>query len=811
MRLQALFVAVGFSVLAARPALAAPAAMAKAGKTQAALALGFDEKGVLRAAVCKQQPCPIGAGVDLKLPGELSANAAQSSLSVVRIGPDTRAITIVVPTGSSEKKWEAVVAAPLAGGSTPVVLFSGFTGLVQGVEGERRGGMVQIGPPDTTGARLIAIGEQWEELNLCGRPAMQSPSAVDPSTLKLRPAKVQRLQQDLRDGAAHVMAELVTSGLAGGGGVLRSKGATSSVGDFRAISDGKLDSAWSENRGGSGRGEYVLFDRPANLPLLGVELVFRPTGADVPHGTAPQELWLVASDRVFHVDVPKDAWQTPGARYAVKFAPPLGGDCLALVLDRAADESSEARVTVAEVSAVTQFQDADIANLVGALAGGGERAQAAADVLRTRGDAAFEAVAARLPELDEGGRLAALEILDSAPCPISVPSYLLALAGPFEGQRLHAESRLRRCGPVAAAALAAALSGAKGHALEKLADELALIAPGDAVKAFLPMMQEPALEQRRILRISLARSAGSPSAVPALRAALSDPNLPQAALLDLLRALGPRLSSFQPEAGGALARLSSANSSFRVRYLRTVPAGNLAALDAPARKLLSAALGDEPDARVRAQAARAVPAPELFKSELEHALGDPEMRVREAAARALARPSGAFASRALGARLTTDRWPIVRSAAALALAEFGPEPRADAELGVALEDPSWLVRHDVAYALGKRRVRAQAAKLRERLKDRDERFEVRAAAARALGAMCDVDSAGLLTDYVRQLRDGTAPNEVRAVALASLSSLVRLGVRDLKDRLSPLLDKNAPPSSRAAAQAALETPPGCRP
>ncbi len=809
MKTRAILAAGIAALLAPRALVAAPPAVVKAGNAQPALAVGFDAKGALRAAVCASPPqCSVEGGLDLKLPAELSGKAQQSSLSKVPIGNQRYAIAVSVPTGSPDTKWEAVVAAPIGGGQ-PVVLFSGYTGFAEGVEGERHGGMVVISAADDNNDRKILIGQQLENLTLCGRPAIQSPTVVDARTLKLVPVKVQRLDPEQRNAAVRVTAEAVTGPGNASLGVLRPKGASSSVGEVGAISDGKLETSWSENRGGSGKGEFVLFDMPADLPLHGVEIVFRPNGADVAHGAAPKELYIASTHRLFRVEVPADAWQTPGARYAVKFEPPLTDDCLALVLDTAGSDTPDTRVTVAEIVATTEFQNSDPAVLVGALAGGGLRARAAAAVLRTKGTPAYEAVAARFGELDEAGRLLALEIVDSAPCEISVPVYVQALQGTSEGQSVHAE-RLRRCGAIASSALSAALSSAKGKALEKVASELGLIAPADSIKALVKLLGDKDPGKRRTLRVALARASMSADAAPAVRASLADQTLPEGVLLELLRALGPQLPRFMPEASAALARISSPDAPFRVRYLRTLPAGALAAKDEGARRLLAGALANERDANVRAQAARAVPSPELFARELERALKDPEVRVREAAARALASPKSGFASASLSERLAADEWPMVRSAAALALAELGPAPAVDAGLGAALEDESWLVRRDVAFALGKRRALGQAEQLRARLSDGDERFEVRSAAARALGQVCDMGALSLLTGYVRKLADPLASNEERAIALASLSALTRLGPADLKDRLAPVLDKRAPAGSRATAQAALETRPACK-
>jgi HEAT repeat protein len=782
---------------------AATPALAKAGDGQQALAVGFDDKGTLRAAPCTTQPCSLAGGVDLGVPGDYAGRAQQTTLSVVPLGRDRRAVVVTIPSALPDRAWQAVVAAPLGGGA-PLVLFAGETGWVSGPDGERRGPRVEVSERDEDGARHVLVGEQWENLSLCGRPAILSPTLLDARTMKLARAKVQRLSAEERASATPLVAEPISGSAVVGPPLLRATGATSATGDPHALSDGKPETAWSENVSGGGKGEFVRLDVPGDLPLQSVELVFQPTSGAPAKGTAPRELWLVAAKNVYKVTIPGTPWQ-PGARYAVKFDKPLVGDCLALVLESAVDESRDAVVTVAEISAQTQFGDADVKALVAALSGGAERAQDARRILQTLGQPAYEAAAAAFEGLDEGGRREALEIVDAASCEISVPVYMQALTSPFEGQRTHARTRLRRCGEVAARALAEALPNSSGAALEDLASELALIAPAQAVQAMLPLLDQADAARRRSLRVALGRAAASPRATDALRAALVDAKLSETALLELLRALGGRVVAFDAPAAQALSRLAAPGAAFRVRYLRTLPAAALASRSDSARSLLASALTQDRDVHVRAQAARAIATPQLFKKELQQALGDREVRVREAAAQALARPSGAFASKELVALLSRDRWPIVRSAAALALAEFSSDAAVDSELGRALEDGSWLVRRDVAAALGKRGARAQAEPLRARLDDRDERFEVRVAAARSLGEVCDRSSLGVLTSHARKLADPMTPTELRAVSLAALASLVRLAPDDLASRLEPLLAAEAPAPARAAGQAALET------
>ncbi len=211
-----------------------------------------------------------------------------------------------------------------------------------------------------------------------------------------------------------------------------------------------LTTSWSEGRSSGGRGDFVLLKTPDKLPLQGVEFVFRPTAKEPAHATAPKQFFLASTKSVFRVAVPADAWQTPGARYAVTFDKPLADDCLAVVLDSALEEGPNAAVTFTELRARTEFESADPKTLVGALARRRKAAEAAGSVLRSLGTPGFEAVAERFGELDEGGRRVALDVIDAADCSISVPVYLRALGDEVEAHREHARPRLRRCGPAAA-------------------------------------------------------------------------------------------------------------------------------------------------------------------------------------------------------------------------------------------------------------------------------------------------------------------------------------------------------------------------
>ncbi|MFZ5895967.1 MAG: HEAT repeat domain-containing protein [Myxococcota bacterium] len=783
--------------LRASTAHAAPAFVAPTPE-QPSFAVGTDAQGVLRAKACAAQPCDVNGGTALGVPNELAANVARARIELVGIGGQRRAVVVSVPGGRDGRAFQAVVV--MAAGRAPEVVFHDWTGLTEGTDGVRQGKVVTISEPDENGARRIVVGVSREDLELCGRPAVLAPELLNPKDLRFHAAKVQRLSPSEREQAPTLTATRVAEGTPPASeGVLRALGASSATGSFSGLTDGKLDTAWTENRGGTGRGEFVVMRAPPELPLTGFELSV-PGGAARSH--VPRELWLATKQQLFHVTLPDDAAKTAGARYRVTLPKPVQTDCVALVLESAFEERPDAAVSVNELRATTELESADPKALVGALAGGAERARAAGALLRALGTPGFEAIAQGFESLDEGGRRVALDAVDAAPCEQSATVYVSALTSSFEAQRLHARDRLRRCGRASAELLSTRLSNAKVGEAEPLAEELALVAPERAVDAIFERLAKPQARERRALRVILARAAAQPAARERVLARLSDANAPLPPLLELLRALGPRSPSFMPASGAALARVS-ADGSFRSRYLSLEPAAGLAASDPAARSVLDRALADPNDARLRVRALEVMPRDAAAANAFVAALSDKEVRVREAAAHAVADARVAAAAPQLGAVLANDDWPLARRAAGDALAALPPEPNGDAALSKALGDSAWMVRAAAATALGARGVKRAAPELRELLADKEQHYEVRRAAATGVAALCDADSLDALTKAAQKLADPLASVEERAVGESALRGLARIAPRDLEQRLKPLQSSPmAPAAKRALSDAA---------
>jgi HEAT repeats len=794
------FSGLGLASGAARAAAPLPA-QAPPGTGQQALSV-FVSGGDVVAASCAALPCS-AAPVSLGLPQALRGKPARAD--VVALGSGRRAVVVTVELGA--QTFQAVVAAPLAPGA-PKVLFAGLVGLLNGQEGTRSGPMVQVSEPDGDGARRVLVGEQHEAVSLCGRPTILAPQLLNPADLELRAAKVQRLSVAERDSARAVVAARIPDDEQSHAArsVLGALAASSAQGAPQALTDGDPETVWSENVGGDGKGEFVTMHAPPDLPISGLELTIRPKLKQLPDGAAPQRLFIASPREVVAVTLPEDAWQSPGARYRVSLSPPLQSSCLSLVLDTAFTQSRSAQVTVAELSVLSELSASQLPELVASLAGGGQRAEASKSLLVAGGAPAFAAVAQAFDALDEGGKRVALSVLDQAPCEQSAPVYVSALIGKIDAQARHAQSRLGRCGVVGGDALARALGKSDKtdkRVLPLLVNQLTVTDPARAVSAFLPLMDEKTVLRRRLLRAALARAARSAAAERAVRTALAAPATPQVALLDLLRALGDDAPRYQPEAGQALRRLAQSSAEFRTRYLLLGPTAALSARDATAESAFRKSLGGDPDPRVRASALSLVREPKRYQGELLGALKDRDVRVREAAVQVLGAPDATFAGPALSERLDDDEWPLVRAAAADALAKHPASPALDKALKDAVVDDSSLVRARSVRAIGERRVTSAAGRIRDRLEDADEWPEVRAEAARSLGALCDGDSADVLAAFAKKLTDPMASADAQLIGNAAVQALGRLAQPNLAKQLAPLTEKKAPPHARRAAATAL--------
>ncbi len=791
---------------------------AAAGGGQPAVAVRVIGSAIAYRA-CAQTPCAAAPG-DATISLPLGVAASEVVLDTLAIGNARHAVWAHTPA------FGVLVAGAPGTTRDTRVLWSGPLGFSKGEPGERSGEFLEVTDPEPDGAVHVLLGEVREDVGICGRRSLLSPKVLDPKDLVFKSARVQRLRRDERERATPLAAEASTTPLPQGiGRVLQGVAASSGIGVPAALTDGDLETTWSEKRGGEGNGEFVQFNAPEQVAITSLSLVARPPTKDVPKGAGPKKIWIATPDALFGVTFSDDPWAHAGASYEVKFPSPLRTPCLAVVLDEAYVKGKDADVdvTLAEVTAHTEFDGkADPVALAGALAGGQERAKMAAAILSRSGDSAYDAVIQTYPTLDDAGRVLALEIVDNAPCAKGAPLYVKAMDVGRPGEVHHARDRLTRCGREAAPALSAAV--AKGSDVQRVraATLLALVAPDVAITNLVALLASAKPELRAEFRAALSKASQSPAAKDAVSTKLADAGLAPVAAIDFLRAVtaGRGFVAGAPE---VFARLATPEADFRTRYLLLAPAAELAkGGDERAEGFVLRAIASDPDPHVRARAAEV--SGEIAKAlgPLEQALKDADPRVRDAAESSIGRlvdPKGAKVQPAvwpptlfpqIATLLAGDPFTFVRAHAADVLA-FGPagDPT-DGPLAKALEDGSPVVRARAVEALGRRGSTRFAGDIRERLEDEAEVLDVRIRAARALGRLCDAKSADRLTELAQKTAIVGATGDMLVIGATAASALGRLNPPDLAKRLAPLADKRAPRVAQDVAKSALATPDRCR-
>lgn len=797
---------------------AAPAevvASAPAGRGQKALTLRVTGDGKVQTGVCAAAPCPT-TGAVLDVSAELGPEAPEPSIEIVEVGPDRRVAHL---RWGEDPSYHLVIAAPLQGGAAPLEVHRGWSDRFTGVEGERSAAHVEL----TKGRepRQLVVGELREDVSLCGRPALLAPRVLDPATLTLKPARLQRLPARERRGAPTVVAQVVEEATAGAL-ALQAVAASSAVGRPGHVSDGDLETTWAEGGGGAGRGEFVTLRAPRDVTIRAFELVSRPPSGGDAAGAGPRVFWLASDDAVVRVEVPEDPWATPGARLRVELPQPWRTGCVAWVAEEAYGDGAELQVTIAELVALPDGGDASAEELVAWIVEDGDRVAQAVALLAGRPGQAGGIVQAALPQASARARRHLLDVADRLSCEESSPSYATALAVGNPELVNRASRALRRCSTEAIPALRSALEGATASAETRVAQELALLAPPVAVEALVPRLDVASAARRLGLRQAIAQAAKDPAAGGALRAQLVDDRLPERARVDLLRALGPRVVAFPAEASVALQRVL-AERSFRARYLALGPAVHLAAKDPRAAAFVAEALTGDAEPAVRAEAATKVgevlsrprgagaAAGVPFEAELLRAVRDENVRVRDAAARALGQLGSGRAESELLRVLDRDDWPLARKGAAESLGLLPASAPVDGALGEALrEDESPVVRAAAARALGRRRTPAASESLLKALRDSKEVADVRQEAARSLGLICATGASAALLEQALRLSDPHIEPEQRRISVAALRALGELRSPGLQGQLAPLLGDGVPRQvRRLAEEATAPGRPGC--
>ncbi len=751
-----------------------------------------------RVRVDAEKKALIYAGGSLPIPLAQIAAGAVTSADVPLGGGK---VVTHVRVAAEPNAWEALVAGD-------AVVYSGLTGFVRGQPGGRSGEVVQLIARES-GDKVVLVGEAREDVTLCGQATTAlSPRVLDPKTMKLREATVQRLPLEQRTKAVRIVAA------ARRGPAEKSLGrlllaTASSTGVAKALTDGDPETLWTEKRPGLGQGEFVTMDAPPDVPITRLAVTIAPAEPS-DEGAAPQTFYLVAKDRTFAVTLPEDAWTHPGEAYDVPLPEPITTACLSLVLDAAYVRGKAPDVGVAELVAYSAFDggDGSLEKVARALAGGGGRAEAAAAVLK-RAAAPLPALRAVYGELDAPGRALAMDVASAAACGDGAPLLTLALGDEDREVVRKARGKLERCAKAAAPALADGVRNGAPKARVQAATLLAHVAPREALAPLAEALGRGDAETRAAVRGALGHAAqgADKDALSALLARAGG----AAAKVEMLRALSARLGDVHGDADARIAELLAPGADMRTRFLLAGPLADLSrAGDDAATARLGVLLAEDPHAAVRAHAAELAAGVAPLAPRLAAAIDDREPRVREAALRSLAAAHAAAGEARAIAHLGGDGWTFVRAAAAAALAAQPRSPAADRGLAAALRDPSARVRAAAVEGLAAHDARSEIAALGARAFDEKEDAEVRLAAVRALGRTCAQGTVDDLTRLAVAGASQVADEDARSLAIAATATLGRIHPKDLAARLAKITGDGANDAVKRAATHARGATEICR-
>jgi HEAT repeat protein len=755
----------------------------------------------LKFGVCASAPCPLGDERTIILTG--GADEKNVRATTVDMSGGRHALWVHVPSLVGSGAWDAV----LVGRAADPVLFADETGKVHGQPGDMSGSKIEV-IPDGAGHSYVARGSISESYTICEREVLANAAVLEPQSLEWRGASFQQLDgsEIARAVVIHAAARQVPAEkpLAP---ILHARFASSGA-HPDAIADQDPSTVWSEGAAGVGRGQFVVFGTPSEVAISKLAITIAPPSPSAT-GAAPKRFFLATKDQLFSIEMPEDAWAHPARAYDIALPEPVKSSCLALVLDEAFSAPGKSDVSIADIAAYSELDVAGVTlDAVAAdLGAGGERAKVAEAILKRAGDAALAPIANAWPKLDVVGHARAIDAAEGATCGADATRvFLNGLCENDPEIARKAEIAMTQCKQSSAIALA--VQSMPKPPCKRVPSELAILGKQAALPKLAEWMHTDDVDMRANVRREFARAAQEASA-QMLAAMIDDPKQTPLVRLEMLRAIGPRLSDIQSNATRALDALL-AHADMSTRYLALEP---LAALAKSGERTSAARvaqmLAHDPDWPVRARAAELARDLPAVQSELVSAIDDAEPRVRQSALDTIAALRVSPAAVLVEKRLESDPWTFVRVAAAHALSSMGAARDLDKALATALDDKSPQVRSAVLDALAEHRARDYASAVRARLDDEQELGDVRVSAVHALGAMCDPAQLERLTELARAAADPMASGEDLTLGLAAITALGDMHPADLATRLHKLRDKSVRDAVRAAAEHALSTPSRC--
>jgi HEAT repeats len=762
----------------------------------------------LRYGTCAAPPCTLTD--DVVMHAASAFDWPNVSMTPVEMSGGKHALWVHVPS-TGPASWDAVLV-----GRAPALLYSEATGLSNGQPGSMSGHKVKV-VPDGQGHSFIARGTASEDYSICGRDALAYPEVLDPQSLEWKRASFLQLSPtEVAEATSITATARAGTGLADKPLAPLLSARFASSGDHpAALADLDPSTVWTHASVGKGRGEFVTFNAPSDVPITRLTITIAPPKPP-PTGAAPKTFFLATNDRVFAVTMPEDAWVRPSRGYDIALPEPIKSSCLALVLDDAFVKSQSAtggtEVSIAELTAYSELDvpGATLDSVASDLGAGSRRAEAAAATLKRAGDPALAPIGNAWPKLDVYGHELALDVAAAASCGSSASQvFLQGLCDADAHVARKAESALLQC--KRSADIVAAVQASPNATCAKTPQLLALLGRERALPSLVSMLASArSADVATNIRHQVASAARE--APPKLLASLvSNAQYSPRVRLEILRAITPRLGELSSDATAALDAILGGTPDMATRYLALEPLAELAKSgDRASQGRVAAMLSKDADWPVRARAAELAKDLPSAQPELVSAIADAEPRVRQAALESVAALRVSAAAVLVEKRLTSDPWTFVRVASARALGAIPAAGDVDKALATILgTDASPQVRSAIIRSLATHQARTYIDAVRSRLDDAQELTDVRATAARALGTMCDPTQLERLSELARAAADPMASGEDIALGLAALEALGDLHPADLPSRLAKLRGKTVRDAVRAAAEHAIASQPKC--
>ncbi len=718
----------------------------------------------------------------------------------------------VVVTGSGPFAREALVGQRARGELS--VLWMGDTGL-RGDIGERSGTTLTLDDwnDDALPDPIVAVVS--ERARLCGADrALLEPTGLDPATRTF--ARVD-LNRHRGRTAADVAGAWESPGPTGSPlldvatwtstSAVRVDGAVIDVPAPSSVGDSDAATTWWFARR---QGEFVTAEITVPVAIRALSILPAVAAASGRAGTpARTRTLLVATEEgLFRATIPDDPGARPNQPIWISLPAPQRTRCLSVSLgDTFPGRGASATETgISEIAVYTELDWGEGIEAMVAELGSDEHSGDAIRVLSQLGPRALPALTPTVTSDSPVVRRRAAQVLGQWRDAAAAPSLLRLAGDPDREVADEALAALAALGDGARTPVADAMRGEPGPVRAGAAGVLGRWADAAALAVLVPEAGRGGAAERRAIRDALRSCARAlqGAALGPIRARLAERPAVEA-VADLVRSVDLASSDGAGLALEALPGLLAA-SDFPVRWHAVRIAGDLCARAADDVRGRLGPVQRDDDEILRAEAATSLGRCPGDAPGIEQALSDRSPRVRRAAAEAFVGRS-ALPTRQLRKLFATDRWPMVRAAAVVALAGV-PRSLSDEELIAGLGDGSLVVRRATvgAIAMAKRRRLWQA--LVDRMEDAREDALVRADAAAAIGSVCALQAAEPLAERVRRALQPMSDPDQR-VGAAAIGSLVRLGgqPREEAQRLAAI--ESTPGYLKAAVRVAQEEP-ACR-